>query len=82
MFGTSSAGGEPDRAHCSAQRGRSSTSGAKRAIVRASSCAGIVGLPQSRACEYVQSSVRMSPATPAARARSTRASIASREPAQ
>jgi len=40
------------------------------------------GLPQSRPCENVQSSVRMSPAAPAARARSTRASIASRVPAQ
>ena len=41
-----------------------------------SSCSGIVGLPQSRPCENVQSSVTISPAAPAARARSTRAAIA------
>ena len=55
------------------QRGRRSTSGASRAIVRRSSCSGMDGLPQSRPCENVQSSVRMRPAAPAARARSTRA---------
>ena len=40
------------------------------------------GLPQSREWVNVQSSVMISPAAPAARARSTRASIDSREPAQ
>src|SRR5260370_4516257 len=43
---------------------------------------GIFGLPQSRALSNVQSSVAISPTGPAARARSTRASISSRLPTQ
>jgi hypothetical protein len=47
-----------------------------------SSLSGIQGLPQSRLCENVQSSVTISPRAPAAFARSIRAAICSRPPAQ
>jgi hypothetical protein len=43
---------------------------------------GIFGLPQSRPLANVQSKVRISPTAPAARARSTRASISARPPIQ
>ena len=52
------------------------------AAERGMSTSGMGGLPQSRECEKVQSSVTMSPVTPAARARSRRAHICSRVPAQ
>jgi hypothetical protein len=43
---------------------------------------GTFGLPQSRLCTNDQSSVTMIPTAPAARARSMRATIESRSPAQ
>ncbi len=82
MFGTPRSGGPPARAYRASQRGRTIASGACRIIVRRSIRCGIVGLPQSRACEKVQSVVTISPTAPAARARSTRARIRSRPPDQ
>ncbi len=81
-FGTVSSGGPPACAHCASQPGRTSTSGASRAIAFRSSLSGIHGLPQSRLCENVQSSVTISPTAPAAFARAIRAAICSRPPAQ
>ncbi len=51
-------------------------------MVRRFIFSGIAGLPQSRPWEKDQSSVAMSPTAPAARARSMRACISSREPIQ
>ena len=53
-----------------------------RTVVRRSICSGIFGLPQSRPCEKLQSVVAIRPTAPAARARSTRAAIASLPPSQ
>jgi hypothetical protein len=64
--------------HC----GRGSASGRSRIAVRRSILSGIFGLPQSRLWQNVQSSVTISPTAPAARARSIRAAICSRLPAQ
>ena len=50
--------------------------------MRRSIFSGIFGLPQSRLWENVQSSVTIIPTAPAARARSIRAAICSREPHQ
>ena len=69
-------------AHCRSQRGRVRPSGSIRTVVRRSMCSGIFGLPQSRPCEKLQSVVTIRPTAPAARARSTRAAIASRPPSQ
>ncbi len=51
-------------------------------MVRTFIASGMVGLPQSRPWENDQSSVAMRPTAPAARARSTRAMIWSRDPIQ
>ena len=82
MFGTVRSGSSPALAKPASHRGRRSTSGANRIIVSRSSRSGMAGLPQSLACENVQSSVRISPTAPAARARSMWGSICSRVPIQ
>ena len=69
-------------AHCSNQLGRVNPSGIIRTVVRRSISSGIIGLPQSRPWEKLQSVVTMIPTAPAALARSTRAAIASRPPSQ
>ena len=63
-------------------RGRTIASGDNRRVVNRFMFSGIEGLPQSRPCENVQSVVTISPAAPAARARSTRSAMASRPPSQ
>ena len=63
-------------------RGRVRPSGSIRTVVRRSMFSGIFGLPQSRPWAKHQSVVAISPTAPAARARSTRAAIASRPPSQ
>ena len=63
-------------------RGWVRASGANLSMVRRFIDSGMAGLPQSRPCENDQSSVAMSPTAPAARARSARAAMSSREPIQ
>src|SRR5215469_936295 len=75
MFGTVRSGSFLVRANEASHAGRRSTSGACRNAVRKSIRSGICGLPQSRECENVQSSVRIRPTAPAARARCIRARI-------
>ena len=82
MFGAVRSGSWPDLAKLYSQRGRTSASGAKRAIALQSSVSGITGLPQSRPCENDQSKVAINPTAPAARARSIRWRISSRVPTQ
>ena len=60
----------------------STPSGIIRTVVRRFISSGILGLPQSRPCEKLQSVVTIRPTAPASRARSTRAAIASRPPSQ
>src|SRR6478752_1452867 len=69
-------------AHCISQRGRVNASGIIVRTVLRSIRSGILGLPQSRPCEKLQSVVTIRPTAPAARARSTRAAMASRLPSQ
>ncbi len=82
MLGVVRSGAFPVLANDQNQRGCERASGAKCSIVRRSTVSGMVGLPQSCPWENDQSRVAMSPTAPAARARSTRAWICSREPIQ
>src|ERR1700758_3370577 len=82
MFGTVRAGGGGGRGEGARHRGRASACGAYRSMVARFICSGIFGLPQSRPLSNVQSRVMISPTAPAARARSTRASISARPPIQ
>lgn len=47
------------------QRGLKAASGDNRRIVRRFICSGILGLPQSRPCEKLQSVVTIKPTAPA-----------------
>jgi len=81
-LGAVRSGSLPLRAKSASQRGRRSPSGANRSMALRSSFSGIVGLPQSRPLANDQSSVAITPTQPAARARSSRRTIASRSPIQ
>src|SRR5580693_2236665 len=82
MFGTFRSGGRRVRAYRASHCGRARACGAYRSMVARSIRCGIFGLPQSRPVSNVQSRVMISPTAPAARARSTRASISARPPIQ
>src|SRR5258705_13953584 len=69
-------------AHCQSHRGRVNPWGIVRTVVRRFISSGILGLPQSRPCEKLQSVVTIRPPAPAFLARSTLAAIASRPPSQ
>src|SRR5690625_2531452 len=70
------------RAHSAAHLGLTAISGAMVIIALPLSRSGMAGLPQSRPIENDQSVVRMTPAAPAALARSKRASTCSLPPSQ
>src|SRR5580693_7636807 len=82
MFGTLRSGGRKVPAYRASHRGRTTACGAYRTMVPRLIRSGIAGLPQSRPLANVQSKVMISPTAPAARARSTRASISGRPPTQ
>src|SRR5689334_7056576 len=82
MFGTVRSGGPKVRAYRASHSGRATACGAYRTMVARFIRSGIAGLPQSRPLANVQSRVRIRPTAPAARARSTRASISARPPTQ
>ena len=82
MFGVVRSGALPVLAKDQNQRGWVRASGANRSMVRRFIDSGMVGLPQSRPWENDQSKVAIRPTAPAARARSARARIWSREPIQ
>ena len=81
-MGTVSAGGLRVLANSRNQRGRTIPCGDILIAVSMFIFSGILGLPQSRPCEKLQSVVAINPTAPAARARSARSAIASRPPSQ
>jgi hypothetical protein len=81
-LGTPKPGSDPVRSHATSHRGLIAVSNACSRTVVKSIFDGTFGLPQSRLCTKDQSSVRMMPTAPALRARSRRAIIESRSPAQ
>ena len=74
--------GNPALNHSKAHFGRRMPSGANLMMAARFIRSGMAGLPQSRPIENDQSVVAMSPLTPAARARSMRSSMTSRDPVQ